>query len=55
MEPATFLPTHTNIHGSVEEINNLIEEAKGDTGTPNGTGEDVAMQDLSDLSDISEG
>ena len=40
---------------SLEEMNNLMGEAKEEPSTSNGTGEDVTMQDLSDLSDISEG
>ncbi|KAJ2918942.1 hypothetical protein MD484_g1379, partial [Candolleomyces efflorescens] len=38
----------------LEEMNNLMGEAKEEPSTSNGTGEDVTMQDLSDLSDISE-
>jgi hypothetical protein len=43
------------VSGSLEEMNNLMGEAKEEPSASNGTGEDVTMQDLSDLSDISEG
>ncbi|KAG6842516.1 hypothetical protein C0991_000042 [Blastosporella zonata] len=39
----------------IEEMNNLKDEAKEDPATKNGVDQDVVMQDVSDLSDVSEG